>query len=95
MLKYGDVFRLLRKSHNINLNNLSDSLRIDIDYIMKLENNTEIPNKDVINKYSNFFKIQKSLINFLAKIENSNKNNYKLIKIIFKYLKKLEVNITD
>ncbi len=75
---YGLTLRLLRKSHNMNLNILARKLNVSISYLSGVERGTKKANIELINKYSKIFNVKPYIIHYLAveKDKESLKNNF-------------------
>ncbi len=61
-----ETLRLLRVFHDIKQNELAEKIEVSKSYISELENGNRTPSLEVIQKYSNFFKIPISSIMFFS-----------------------------
>jgi len=76
MVEYGQILRLLRKSHNLSLEQLANKLNITKSHISKLENNKSNPSIEIVAKYAKEFNIKPSLIHYLAEDEIKSESNF-------------------
>ncbi len=69
-----ETLRLLRVFHDIKQNELAEKIEISKSYISELENGNRTPSLEVIQKYSDFFKIPISSIMFFSENLEDAKN---------------------
>jgi transcriptional regulator with XRE-family HTH domain len=69
-----ETLRLLRVFHDIKQNELAEKIDISKSYISELENGNRTPSLEVIQKYSDFFKIPISSIMFFSENLEDAKN---------------------
>ena len=62
----GKALRLLRVYHDLKLGDLAKQIEISPGYLSEIENGKKKPSLELIEKYSNFFKIKPSSILFFS-----------------------------
>ena len=62
----GKALRLLRVYHDLKLGDLAKKIEISPGYLSEIENGKKKPSLELIEKYSNFFKIKPSAILFFS-----------------------------
>ena len=72
----GNALRLLRVFHDMRQNELADKLGLSKSHISEIENGNRTPSLDVLERYSEFFKIPASSILFFSEQIPSAANNY-------------------
>jgi len=61
---FGEHLRILRENGNFTLKEVATNIEIDISLLAKIERNERQPNKPLIKKISDFFKVdEKELLN--------------------------------
>ena len=61
---FGEHLRILRENRSFTLKEVATNIEIDISLLAKIERNERQPNKPLIKKISNFFKVdEKELLN--------------------------------
>jgi transcriptional regulator with XRE-family HTH domain len=61
---FGEHLRILRENAGLTLKEVANSIEIDISLLAKIERNERQPNKPLIKKVSDFFKVdEKKLLN--------------------------------
>lgn len=61
---FGEHLRILRENGNLTLKEVASNIEIDISLLAKIERNERQPNKPLIKKISDFFKVdEKELLN--------------------------------
>lgn len=85
---FGKALRLLRRSHDLNQQELAARLEISRSYISELESDNRTPSYDLLQKYAQTFKIPVSSLVFFAEAlddkANANKRLSKAKGIIAK-----------
>lgn len=78
-MKFGSKVQMLRKSHNISQENLANLLKINRNYLSRIETGKSEPTLSIIKEIASFFKVD---VASLMDMNSNNTNNDEKIKII-------------
>ena len=78
-MDFGKKLQILRKNHNISQENLATLLKINRNYLSRIETGKSEPTLSIIKGIANFFKVD---VASLMDMSNSNETDNDKIKII-------------
>ena len=91
-MDFGKKVQMLRKNHNISQENLATLLKINRNYLSRIETGKSEPTLSIIKRLANFFKVD---VASLMDMNNSSSSNSEKIKIIEEECKHLLSNDLD
>ena len=91
-MDFGQKVQMLRKNHNISQENLATLLKINRNYLSRIETGKSEPTLSIIKRLADFFKVD---VASLMDMNNSNSSNDEKIKIINEECKHLLSNDLD
>ena len=86
-MNLNDVLRLLRIAHDYTICDLAAKLDVSRSHLSRVERGEKNPSKELIRKYSDFFKISMETIEFFD--TQKNKENMEYQKLLLLVLNKI------